>query len=60
MVQAQASKSAGLAKAVLVAIALSVASSTSAVAQVPECIPGSLAFYEALGAQGCVVGDARF
>ena len=45
---------------VLVAIALSVVLGAAAKAQVPECVPGSLAFYQALGAQGCVVGDAKF
>jgi hypothetical protein len=29
-------------------------------AQALECVPGSLAFYQAPGSQGCVVGDARF
>lgn len=41
-------------------MALSLLLATSAEAQVPECISGSLAFYEALGARGCVVGDAKF
>lgn len=60
MVRAQVSKAAGLVKAVLVAMALSRVLATGAQAQAPECISGSLAFYEALAARGCVVGDAKF
>ena len=59
-VQTRVSKGAGLVKVVLLAIALSVVFGAAAEAQAPECVPGSLAFYQALGAQGCVVGDAKF
>ncbi len=60
MVRAQVSKAAGLVKAVLVAMAVSGVLATGAQAQAPECVPGSLTFYQALGARGCVVGDAKF
>lgn len=43
---------------IVVALAAGVVSEGRA--QVPECVPGSLAFYQALGSQGCVAGDARF
>jgi len=51
---------ASLGSRLAVLIALGATMVTVAHAQVPECVPGSLAFYEALGTQGCVVGDARF
>lgn len=45
---------------VVIVIALAGGVVSEGGAQVPECVPGSLAFYQALGARGCVVGDARF
>jgi hypothetical protein len=41
--------------ALLVLAAFSLAS-----AQVPDCVPGKFSDYEALGAEGCTVGQSRF
>lgn len=60
MAHARISKAAGLAGWTVSLIAVAIAGMSLARAQAPECVPASLAFYEALGAQGCVVGDAKF
>lgn len=60
MVYAQVSKTAGLAKWVVILIVFAVAVVSAGKAQVPDCSPGKLSDYEMLGTQGCAVGENRF
>lgn len=60
MLQARASKAPRQVRGSAILIGLVALAVSAARAQVPECVPGSLASYEALGPQGCRVGDARF
>ncbi len=60
MVQAQVSKTTGLAKWVVTLIVLTIAMVSAATAQVPDCALGKLSDYEMLGPQGCAVGENRF
>ena len=60
MVQAQVSKTTGLAKWVVTLIVFTIAMVSAATAQVPDCALGKLSDYEMLGPQGCAVGENRF
>jgi hypothetical protein len=60
MAHAQVSKTAALAKWVVILIVFTVAVASAGKAQVPDCAPGKLSEYEMLGAQGCTVGENRF